>query len=110
MTRPPKAASHAAPSSAAGPPDSVCPDRQLHGLFGPSSSADNITVSAHGGLILAEDGDGKQHLVGATDSGETFYLARNDHPDDSEFAGPTFANIQSPGYVLAIKGPWRKQR
>jgi secreted PhoX family phosphatase len=79
---------------------------------------DNITVSAHGGLIIAEDGEGKQHLVGATDAGETFFLARNDHPDDSEFTGPTFtndkktlfANIQSPGYVLAIQGPWRKQR
>jgi hypothetical protein len=24
--------------------------------------------------------------------------------------GGLFANIQSPGYVLAIQGPWRKQR
>ena len=90
------------------------PGDQDHDPDGP----DNITVSAHGGLIIAEDGDGKQHLVGATDAGETFFLARNDHPDDSEFAGPCFsndkktlfANIQSPGYVLAIQGPWRKPR
>jgi uncharacterized protein len=79
---------------------------------------DNITVSAYGGVILAEDGDGKQHLVGSTDSGETFFFARNDDPADGEFCGPTwsqdkrtlFANIQSPGYVFAIQGPFAKQR
>jgi secreted PhoX family phosphatase len=77
---------------------------------------DNITVSPYGGVILAEDGDGKQHLVGSTDRGEVFFLARNEDPGDSEFAGPTFsrdgrilfANIQSPGWVLAIRGPFRK--
>jgi len=79
---------------------------------------DNITVSAYGGVIMAEDGEGKSHLVGATPSGEPFFFARNEHPDDSEFAGPTFsqdkkilfANIQSPGYVLAIQGPFVRQR
>ena len=72
---------------------------------------DNITVSAYGGLILAEDGDGASHLVGSTESGETFFFARNDDPGDSEFAGPTFsqdkkilfANIQSPG--LGVRDP-----
>jgi uncharacterized protein len=79
---------------------------------------DNITVSPYGGVILAEDGEGKQHLVGATDSGEVFFFARNDHPEDSEFTGPTFsrdkktlfANLQTPGYVFAIQGPFTKQR
>jgi secreted PhoX family phosphatase len=79
---------------------------------------DNMTVSAYGGLILAEDGDGKNHLVGATPSGETFFFARNDDPGDSEFTGPNFsrnkkilfANIQSPGWVFAIQGPFTKQR
>ncbi|MGH2839744.1 MAG: alkaline phosphatase PhoX, partial [Solirubrobacteraceae bacterium] len=78
---------------------------------------DNITVSAYGGLILAEDGDGKQHLVGATDSGETFFFARNELDGDNEFAGPTFsrnkqilfASVQSPGHVFAIQGPFRRQ-
>ena len=55
---------------------------------------DNITVSPYGGLILAEDGEGKQHLVGSTDDGEAFFFARNDHPDDSEFTGPTFSQRQ----------------
>ncbi len=85
---------------------------------GDPDGPDNITVSAYGGLIIAEDGDGKQHLVGSTESGESFFFARNEDPDDSEFAGPTFshdkkilfANIQSPGYVLAIEGPFTRQR
>jgi secreted PhoX family phosphatase len=85
---------------------------------GDPDGPDNITVSAYGGLIIAEDGDGKQHLVGSTDSGETFFFARNEHPDDSEFTGPNFsrdktilfANIQEPGYVFAIQGPFTKQR
>ena len=79
---------------------------------------DTITVSPYGGVILAEDGQGKSHLVGATADGEPFFFARNDHPDDSEFAGPNFSadkktmfvNIQSPGYVLAITGPFRAHR
>ena len=58
-----------------------------------------------------------KHLVASTDAGDVFFLARNEL-NDSEFTGPTFsndkktlfANIQSPGHVLAIQGPFRKQR
>ncbi|MEA2227131.1 MAG: uncharacterized protein QOF04_761 [Solirubrobacteraceae bacterium] len=85
---------------------------------GDPDGPDNITVSAYGGLIIAEDGDGKQHLVGAADDGETFFFARNDDPENAEFTGPNFspdrkilfANVQSPGYVFAIRGPFRRQR
>jgi uncharacterized protein len=75
---------------------------------------DNITVSPYGGVILAEDGEGVQHLVGVTEQGKSYVLARNDQ-GDSEFTGPVFsadgkilyANIQSgPGRVFAITGPW----
>ncbi|MCF6523352.1 alkaline phosphatase PhoX [Streptomyces sp. JJ36] len=84
---------------------------------------DNITVSPYGGLILAEDGEGQQHLFGATERGETYPLARNElnvgtaeEPEYSEFAGvcfspdgdTLFANIQTPGLLLAITGPWRR--
>jgi uncharacterized protein len=77
---------------------------------------DNITVSPYGGVMIAEDGDGKQHLVGATDSGDVFFFARNEIPGDSEFTGPTFshdhktlfANVQDPGHVYAIQGPFRR--
>ena len=74
-------------------------------------------MSAYGGVIIAEDGDGAQHLVGSTDRGEAFFFARNDDPESSEFTGPTFshdrrilfANVQVPGYVYAIRGPFKKQ-
>lgn len=77
---------------------------------------DNITVSPYGGVILAEDGEGVSHLVGVTEEGRSFPMARNDL-NDSEFAGPAFsadgtvlfANIQSPGHVLAITGPWGRR-
>ena len=75
---------------------------------------DNITVSPYGGVILAEDGAGVQHLVGVTDQGKAYTLARNDQ-GGSELTGPVFspdgktlfACIQSgPGRVFAITGPW----
>lgn len=75
---------------------------------------DNICLDPNGGLILAEDGDGIQHLVGITVAGKAFPMARNDISDD-EFAGPTFtrdgqvlfACIQGDGYTFAITGPWK---
>ena len=78
---------------------------------------DNITVSPYGGVIIAEDGDGKNHLVGSTPSGELFVFARNELAGDNEFAGPTFSTdkktlfacVQSPGHTYAITGPWNKQ-
>lgn len=80
------------------------------GVDGP----DNITVSPHGGLILAEDGEGASQLIGVTDQGKAYRLALN-LVDDSEWAGPCFnaagdtlfANIQGdPGRSFAITGPW----
>ncbi|GAA1767142.1 alkaline phosphatase PhoX [Kocuria aegyptia] len=76
---------------------------------------DNITISPQGGLVLAEDGDGTSHLVGVTERGRAYALARNDH-NDSEFCGPTFSkdgkylfvNIQQPGFTVAITGPWTR--
>lgn len=77
---------------------------------------DNITVSPFGGVILAEDGEGKQHLVGADDRGKAFFFARNELAGSEEFTGPNFshdkkilfANVQVPGHVFAITGPFRK--
>ena len=82
---------------------------------GDPDGPDNITVSPFGGVILAEDGEGKQHLVGAGPRGKTFFFARNEIEGDSEFTGPNFspdrrtlfANVQSPGHVFAIRGPFR---
>lgn len=85
-------------------------DPEAGGIDGP----DNITVSPHGGIILAEDGEGLSHLVGVTEQGKAYKLAQN-LLDDSEWAGPCFnaagdtlfANIQGePGRTFAITGPW----
>ncbi|MFB4312719.1 alkaline phosphatase PhoX [Actinomadura sp. 21ATH] len=79
---------------------------------------DNITVSPYGGgVILAEDGDGEQYLVGTTRKGEPFAFARNAF-NDSEMTGVTFspdgrtlfANRQTPGITFAITGPWHRVR
>ncbi|HEY5847078.1 MAG TPA: alkaline phosphatase PhoX [Microlunatus sp.] len=85
---------------------------------------DTITVSPHGGLILAEDGGGQNHLIGVSRRGQLYALARNEHREPNqpapagEFCGPAFsadgrvlfANIQAPtfGVTLAITGPWRR--
>jgi uncharacterized protein len=93
------------------------PQPDTEGTF---DGPDNITVSPHGGLILAEDGEGIQHLVGVTTRGRAYALARNEieDPADGEFAGPAFSadgrtlfvNIYNPGYTFAITGPWRGRR
>ncbi|MEV5436180.1 alkaline phosphatase PhoX [Streptomyces sp. NPDC052682] len=100
----------------------VNPDPAQDGAF---DGPDNITVSPYGGLVIAEDGEGVQHLFGATDSGRTYPIARNElnigteqEPGYSEFTGVTFspdgrtlyANIQDPGIMLAITGPWKRHK
>lgn len=75
---------------------------------------DNIVVDPNGGLIVAEDGEGVQHLVGITEAGKSYPMARNELPGSNEFTGPTFsgdgrtlfANVQEPGHVFAITGPF----
>ncbi|MFG2298192.1 alkaline phosphatase PhoX [Streptomyces sp. NPDC048603] len=91
---------------------------------GAHDGPDNITVSPYGGLVIAENGDGLQHIFGATESGRTYPLARNElnigtaeEPEYSEFAGvcfspdgrTLFAGIQEPGILVAITGPWRRR-
>ncbi|WP_448317817.1 alkaline phosphatase PhoX [Streptomyces sp. CO7] len=91
----------------------VNPDPEAEGNF---DGPDNITVSPYGGLVIAEDGEGLSHLFGATESGRTYPIARNEL-NDSEFTGVTFspdgrtlyANIQTPGILLAVTGPWKRQ-
>ena len=91
------------------------PDPDVAGTF---DGPDTITVSPHGGLIVAEDGEGINHLVGVTRRGRPYPLARNDNAENGEFCGPSFSldgrvlftNIQSPifGGTFAITGPWRR--
>lgn len=88
------------------------PDVDANNYDGP----DNITVNPYGGVILAEDGNGIQYLIGVTDKGAAFTFAKN-QSNNSEFCGPVFSpdsktmfvNIyDTPGYVLAVTGPWGK--
>lgn len=79
---------------------------------GPSDGPDNITVAPWGGLILAEDGEGVQHLVSVTEFGESFPMARND-VSTVEFTGPVysedntvlFADVQEPGTMVRDHRP-----
>ncbi|GAA1290514.1 PhoX family protein [Pseudonocardia aurantiaca] len=93
----------------------VNPNPDQDGAF---DGPDNITVSPWGGLIVAEDGEGVQHLVGVSGKGEPFALARNELGNGSEFTGPVFSHdkkvlfgsIQTPGIMFAITGPWKNQK
>ena len=89
-------------------------------LFTESHSAtilehpDNITSAPWGDLLVCEDGENDQFLIGITPRGQ-FYTFAHNALNGSEFAGATFSpngeillvNIQSPGLTLAIKGPWK---
>jgi secreted PhoX family phosphatase len=76
---------------------------------------DNITVNPWGGLVLAEDGEGAQHLLAVDEDGAVALLARNAR-SGSEFTGVVFspdrhalfANIQDEGYTFAITGPFAR--
>ncbi|HET9770195.1 MAG TPA: alkaline phosphatase PhoX [Acidimicrobiia bacterium] len=77
---------------------------------------DNVTVSPRGGVLLCEDHDGADRLMGVDPEGRIFEFARN-RLSGGEFAGlcfgPTigqwlFVNIQRPGMTLAITGPWQR--
>lgn len=78
---------------------------------------DNITVNPWGGLFVAEDGEGPQHLVAIADDGTPSLFARN-ALSGSEFTGVNFspdrltlfANIQDEGYTFAISGPFPRFR
>ncbi|MCC5642633.1 PhoX family protein [Nostoc sp. CHAB 5824] len=97
------------------------PAQETIELFVESTSAaelenpDNIVISPYGDLILCEDGDDQQFLVGVTPKGKLYQFARN-AINDSEFAGACFSpdgktlfvNIQTPGITFAIWGPWRR--
>jgi len=89
---------------------------------------DNMTVSPRSGaLILCEDGDFKpQRMHGLTTAGNLFLFAANNVQLNGnpygfkgdfraqEWAGSTFSpdgkwlfvNIQTPGFTIAITGPW----
>ncbi len=76
-------------------------------------NADNITFSPWGDLVVCEDGQSPQHLVGVKPDGSLYTIAKNAY-SGSEFAGACFSpdestlfvNMQGMGWTLAITGPW----
>jgi secreted PhoX family phosphatase len=74
---------------------------------------DNLCVSPHGQLFVAEDGSGGNFIRRITLDGHVTSFARN-AVSSSEFAGPCFSpdggtlfvNIQGDGLTLAISGPF----
>jgi len=76
-------------------------------------SADNLTVTPWGDLLVCEDGDTRCSLVGVTPSGDIYHFAENAY-SDSELAGVCFApdgrtlfvNLQEHGVTLAVHGPF----
>ena len=76
---------------------------------------DNVTVSPRGGVLVCEDHEGYDRLIGLDPEGRPFEFARN-RLSPGEFAGVTFGpagnwlfvNIQRPGMTLAITGPWQR--
>lgn len=88
---------------------------------------DNVVLSPRGGLVICEDSEQEvQRLYGMTAGGGLFEFCRNNVRldgsggfagdfRDSEWAGACFspdgkwmfANVQSPGFTVAITGPWR---
>jgi secreted PhoX family phosphatase len=76
-------------------------------------SPDNIVVTPWGDLWFAEDGTGRDRIMGITPDGQVYSFARN-RMNTSEFAGPCFSpdgqtffvNIQNPGMTFAVWGPF----
>jgi secreted PhoX family phosphatase len=78
------------------------------------SNCDNLTVAPWGDLVICEDTTGTNRIIGVTPVGEFYPIAENVAPNGSEMAGACFspdgttlfANVQRPGYTIAITGPW----
>ncbi len=97
------------------------PDAMLH-------YPDNVCVSPRGGLLICQDSpEVQQHLYGLTAEGGLFQFAGNNIVLDglagfsgdfrrAEWAGACFsadgrwliANLYSPGFTVAITGPWQE--
>jgi len=74
---------------------------------------DNVTLSPHGDVIIAEDGSGDNFVRGLTPDGRVYDLARNAassfettgvcfSPDGSTL----FLNLQVDGITLGVRGPF----
>lgn len=76
-------------------------------------SGDNIAMTPWGDLLICEDNGQHCRLLGVTPKGEFYVIAENPILK-RELAGVCFSpdgttlflNVQTPGYTVAITGPW----
>ncbi len=76
---------------------------------------DQLTVAPWGDLLICEDGEGDQFMLGITDKKNIYRFARS-AVRESELAGVCFSpdlstmflNNHAIGLTLAITGPWKK--
>jgi len=75
---------------------------------------DQLAMAPWGDLLVCEDGEGEQYLLGITPQRKIYRFARN-ASSDSEFSGTTFSpddstmflNDLKSGLTFAITGPWK---
>lgn len=80
------------------------------------SHCDNLAIAPWGDVVLCEDTSGICRVVGVTPGGRLYTFAQQTEPG-RELAGVCFSpdgttmfvNVQSPGYTLAITGPWNER-
>jgi len=76
-------------------------------------NCDNLTVAPWGDVVVCEDGEGGDRVMGITPSGEVYPIASN-VGSDSEVAGVCFSpsgrtlffNLQNQAISIAVQGPW----
>ena len=106
------------PSPAEGTPDEKKNPGELELFVEPNDkailqSADNLTISPGGDVIICEDGPRNPRLHLITPKGEISVIGQNRY-NDKELAGVCFSpdgttlfiNIYDPGITLAVTGPW----
>ncbi|MFT5411335.1 MAG: secreted PhoX family phosphatase [Verrucomicrobiales bacterium] len=106
------------PSPAEGKPGEAKQPGQIELFVEPNDksilqSADNLTISPWGDLVVCEDGPRSPRMHNITPEGSIHVLGQNSY-NDKELAGVCFSpdgstlfvNIFDPGITLAITGPW----
>lgn len=81
------------------------------------SHCDNLAVAPWGDLLLCEDTDKACRIIGVTPRGRFYPIAENVEAG-RELAGACFSpdgstlfvNVQTPGYTVAITGPWNRRQ